>query len=98
MSGEVFDVGDLARLDAEFSDLAGAPIDPTTVTFKIKEPDNTVTTYVFGTDAELVKDATGLYHVDWPVTQSGAHNWRYESTGTGQAAEEAIFTARASKV
>lgn len=90
----LYDVGDERRLAAAFTDLAGDAADPSTVRFTIEEPDGTVTEYVYGTDAELVKASTGNYYVDWPIAQAGYHSWRMAGTGTAAAAEEASFTAR----
>ncbi len=86
-----YDKGDLVVLTAVFTDRNGAAIDPATVTFKIRDPSGAVTTYVFGTDAELVKDSVGNYHVDVSPSVNGDYLYRYESTGTGQAAEEGKF-------
>lgn len=94
----LYDVGDVVRLDATFTDIDDEPVDPTTVTFRIREPDGALTAYVYGTDPEVVRSAAGVYHVEWSVTLPGLHRWRFESTGTGQAAEESRFDARASKV
>ena len=51
----------------------------------MREPDGTVTSYLEGTDAELVKDGAGLFHVDWLLAQVGKHYFRW--IGTGAAAE-----------
>ena len=93
-----FNVGALPLLEGNFQDLEGGQqLDPTSVAFFMKEPDGTATSYVFGTDPELVRDSVGKFHVAWPITQSGVHHYRYESTGIGQAAKQAQFTAEASK-
>ena len=57
------------------------------------EPDATVTTYVNGTNAELVKDSTGKYHVDWTITQAGRHFWKVRGTGAIVQAEGSSFAA-----
>lgn len=90
---EFFDVGDTARLKATFTDIDNNPLDPSTVTFIIVDGAGSQTTYVYGTDSEVVKSGTGVYYVDWLVAVHGVHNWRFESSGTGQAAQEGIFTA-----
>lgn len=95
---QTFDIGDLVRLSAEFRDIAGALVDPSTVTFKVKPPGGDVVAYVYGTDPEVVRDSVGAFHVDWTVEINGTHWWRFESTGTGQAAAEDSFTARASRL
>lgn len=65
--------------------------DPTTVTFKYKKPSGTTTTLVYGTDAAVVKDATGQYHVDVTTDEKKEWNFRFEGTGTCTAVEEAAF-------
>ncbi len=74
----------------------GTLTDPTTVTFSITEPNGTQTTYVNGTDAEAVKDSTGVYYVDWTITQAGRHYWKWAGAGTVITAEEESFTVRKS--
>jgi uncharacterized protein YfaS (alpha-2-macroglobulin family) len=91
MSVNSYDKGDVVVVSAAFTDKLNAPVDPTTVTFKVRAPDGSVMTYVFGTDSELVKDSVGNYHVDVSVNLDGYWFYRYESTGTGQAAEEGQF-------
>ncbi len=86
-----YDEGDLVRATAAFTDSGGSALDPDTVTVKYKAPDGTETTKVYGTDAEVVKDSTGNYHIDISVTAHSTWYYRWESTGTGQAAEEANF-------
>ena len=82
-----YDLGDTRKLSATFTVAANSPAatDPTTLTFSIREPDGVVTSYVYLTDAELVKDSTGVYHVDWLIAKVGRHTYRW--VGTGAAAE-----------
>ena len=91
-----YDIGDTRRLQATFKDINQALTDPTTVTFKMVEPDGAVTTYVFGTDSELVKDSTGVFHVDWPITKQGRHSWSMAGTGTVAQKEEGEFYVKRS--
>lgn len=94
---EVHDKGDLVRCSAAFTDSSGNALDPTTVTFKSKDPSGNVTTYVYGTDAELVKDSVGNYHVDVDGDEAGSWWFRFESTGTGQAAAEERYEINSSE-
>lgn len=96
-TSDIFQVGDSPRLKGTFTDAAGAVVDPATVTFKIKNPYGTITTYVYGTDAQLVKLSTGIYYVDFDVTIAGTWFYRFSSTGTGKAADEAEFTVEESE-
>ncbi len=88
-----YDIGDTRNLSVTFS-VGGSLTDPTTVTFKMKEPDGTETTYVFGTDPELTNPSTGVYTVSWPITQSGIHRYKFVATGTVEQAEQLTFLAR----
>ena len=90
-----YTVGTLVRLQATFT-VSGTVTDPTAVTFKLRDPIGTVTTYVYGTDAQLVKSATGVYYVDYTTAAEGLHAWRMTGTGTVVAAEEQQFRVRES--
>jgi hypothetical protein len=63
--------------------------DPATVTFKMRKPDGTETTYVYLTDVQLIRDSTGKYHVLVLLDQYGVWWYRYEGTGTAPGATEA---------
>lgn len=86
-----YDQKDLVQCTATWTNSAGTKIDPTAVIFKFKNPAGTITTYTYGVDPELVKEETGVYHVDLDAATSGTWYYRFESTGTGQGADEAQF-------
>lgn len=92
-----YDIGDRPKLTFTFTDEDGAPADPTTVTCKIRKDGEAVTTYVYGTDAEVVKDAVGVYHVDYLLTSSGIYYYRGEGTGAIVAAGERNLRVLTSK-
>jgi uncharacterized protein YfaS (alpha-2-macroglobulin family) len=93
-----YGMGDLVRMSAKFTATStGLPVDPSTVTVKVRNPSGAVVTYVFGTDSALVHDGLGQFHVDVPVTAQGVWYYRFESTGSGQAANEQSFFVKASK-
>jgi hypothetical protein len=101
LSDVTYDVGDRVRLSIEVRDLEGSGtplIDPDTLVFKMKEPDDTVTTYTFGVDAQLVHDGVGEFHVNWDAAQSGVHWGRFAASGNVGAAEELGFKVRSPKV
>jgi len=83
-----YDIGDGRRFTATYTDIDGAAADPTTVTVRIREPDGTVTAYVYGTDAEVVKSTTGVYYVDWTFNQTGRHQVRWEGAGDVTTAQQ----------
>lgn len=80
--------GQRATCSASFSDSTDTLVDPATVTFKVKLPAGTTTTYVYGTDAQLVKAGTGRYYVLLDLDTTGSYTYRFESTGTYKGAEE----------
>lgn len=56
--------------------------DPTTVTFTVRSPNGTLTTYVFGVDAEVTNPSVGVYELrQGPLTYAGG--WTYAVAGTG---------------
>ena len=70
------------RISVQFRDPdTKALFDPNTVSAKFADPAGTITTYDYGTDAELVKDSTGKYHVDVTVELVGT--WFYTFIGDG---------------
>ena len=73
--------GDLVRGTALFTSAAGVPTDPTTVTATRTNPAGSATAYVYGTDAALVRDSAGAYHLD--ATCSLAGLWVAEWTSAG---------------
>lgn len=87
----------LVRVSSEFT-VSGTDTDPTTVKCFYKDPNNVVTTLIYGTDAALVKDSTGKYHVD--ILGNIAGNWwyRFEATGSVVAANEAEFVISLSQI
>jgi hypothetical protein len=87
-------VGALVKVAAVFRNPAtNGLLDPTGVQFKFKHPVlGIVTTYVYGTDAQLVRDSQGMYHVTISADAAGHWYWKFTSTGTGQAAQKGYFT------
>jgi hypothetical protein len=83
-----YNKGDLVRVSAAFTNAAGTAVDPTAVYAQYRSPNGTLTTLVYVTDEELVKDSTGNYHVDISADQAGYYSYRFYSTGTGQAASD----------
>jgi hypothetical protein len=70
------------RLTCTFYDISNALADPTTVTFSIKLPAGTTTSYIYGTDAELVRASTGVYYVDFLFNAKGAYIYRFLGAGS----------------
>ncbi len=90
----IFPIGNVIRSDNTFRDSNGDLADPTTVSLKFESPAGVITTYVFGTDAELTKVSTGVYRVDISASESGFYHLRWLSTGTGEASDKTSFKVR----
>lgn len=89
--------GNLVRVAGSFTDENGAAMNPTVVKCAVLPPATvTPTTYTYGTDAAVVRDSTGHYHVDLDASTEGLWRYRWYSTGSGQAAAESEFQVRSS--
>lgn len=71
--------------------VSGVNTDPTTVQAKIRQPNGTITVYNYGTDAQLVRDGQGIYHVIITTTSGGVWSYRFIGTGACATANEAEF-------
>lgn len=94
MSADIYSVGDLIRITAEFRDADGVLADPTAVIFHYKAYNIGQTTLTYGTDAAVVRSSTGVYYVELSATHDGPWYYRVEGTGAVQAAAEDYFTVR----
>jgi hypothetical protein len=84
--------GSLVRVAGAFTNAAGSSVDPGTVTFYYQPPSGSASSYVYGTDAELVKASTGNYYVDLNTTDApGIWLYAFRATGSGQSAAEGRF-------
>ena len=90
-----YPLGAVVRANCAFTTNSAAD-DPTTVQAKIRTPSGTITAYIYGTDAQLIRDSIGNYHVDISATAAGVWSYRFIGTGTGQAANETEFYVQAS--
>ncbi len=90
MSNNLYTIGQLVRVTGTFTNVAGAAADPTTIKFKYLTP-AAKTSLVYGTDGALVKDSTGVYHVDLTLDKEGKWRYRFEGTGALIAAGEGEF-------
>lgn len=78
--------GNAPRFTVTFTNDEGVKVDPDEVTFLVEQPDASVTAYVYGTDAEVVKDETGVYYIDITLDVGQFWFWRWEGAGTTFAA------------
>lgn len=77
-----YQIGSGATLACTFTNQAGAVADPGVVTFTLRQPDGTVTTYTYGIDSELTRTGVGIFTVDLVFTQSGRHRYRFAGSSS----------------
>lgn len=90
MSGiNSYDVGDEIELRAAYTNQAGAPSNPATVTLTITKPDGTA---VEGSTP--INTGTGTYHFTLIPEMGGLWRHRWVSTGDPTTEEEGVFFVR----
>lgn len=94
---ETYDKGDLLRATGTFTNAGGTATDPTTVTLKVKKPGVATATYTYA-GGTVTKSTTGVFYKDLSLDTVGWWFYRWEGTGTVEAAVEGWFEVRASKV
>ncbi len=84
--------GNLVRVRATFKNENGVKVDPATVQVSVKKPDLTITTYIYGTNPEVIKESVGVYYIDINTTNA-VGNWFFvwKSSGTYQAIGQTTF-------
>ena len=98
-----YDISDpvelLATLELASS---GTPYDPNVVRLKLLAPGNVLSTYVYGTDPDLLKNGAGDYSLITYPPASGIYTYRWEvedaSANARVGAEEGQFCVRYSLV
>ena len=60
----------------------GNSADPDVVHLRFRSPRQARTLWIYGIDAAIVKDSTGVYHADLDTTPA-AGTWRYHWEGNG---------------
>jgi hypothetical protein len=79
-------VNDTRRIEEFYETVDGEVISPTSIVFKIISPRAAITTYTYGTNAQIVREDAGVYYVDWKFTEAGRWRFRWESSNlTGSA-------------
>jgi len=84
--------GTLARIAISIKNAAGTDVDPTTgPTVKYRNPAGTVTTKVYPTDTEVVKDSVGDFHIDVDADSEGKWSYYWSGIGTNKGADKGEF-------
>jgi len=93
---EPYLTGNQLRNTASFTNAAGAAADPSTVVYKYRKPGTTtVTTLTYGTDAAVVRSATGTYYVDLELDTGGIWTDWWITTGTPKKTTRGTFSVEA---
>jgi hypothetical protein len=66
-----YQAGDTYPWSVKVRDGDGNLVDPELLTVSVREPDTTITEYVYGIDALVVRDSEGIFHADIPLTDAG---------------------------
>jgi hypothetical protein len=98
MTQTIYDIQDIAQLQANFTDITGSvPTDPTAVICFVKTPDGIVQEFTYASGA-VVRVTTGIYTYNFAISQSGIHLYRFTGTGACIAGREQSFTVSPSKI
>ncbi len=93
-----YDNGDLVRAATAFTNSGGSAADPSNITVKYRIGAGVISSYVYGTDAEVVRDSVGNYHIDILMENPGVYHIRWEGTGTVTAADEDTWIVKQSRL
>lgn len=90
MTTEIYPVGSLVSVYGTFRNNIGALADPTNVYFELTNPAGTTVVLHYGVDP-VIKDSTGVYHINVDANAVGLYQYHIYATGTGQAATFGAF-------
>lgn len=92
-------VGTQAKVQVVFRDEDKRPADPGVVTIQVKTPAASTTAYVYGTDAEVTRIATGVYQIAFAVTAAGTWTVQAEGSSSGPIVVDSdTFSATAAAI
>ena len=94
MAINVYQDGDLVRVEATFTNADDQEIDPDAVTINVTRPDGTTTTTSWpDSPTVLVRESLGNFYIDVDTTgYPGDWHYAWVSTGTGQASQVGEFS------
>lgn len=90
-----YQAGDTYPAQVTVRNDAGALVDPPTLALKVRDPTTTVTTYVYGTDAIIVRDSIGLFHADVPLDAAGMWVIAWPTTDESQVEGVQVWASAA---
>jgi hypothetical protein len=92
----LYDVGDVVRMRATFTNSAGTPVDPSSLTLQYRQHLSdplSYSTVVYGVGS-ITRVSTGSYFSDVAVNSGGEWRYRWNGTGENAAAVEEQFKVR----
>lgn len=89
-------LGTDVKVEGQFIDEDEALFDPDVVICKTKDPAGVEASYTYGTDAALVRDSEGIYHLWLFADQEGTWAYRFKCSGGARVANETEFEVEAS--
>lgn len=93
MPYNTYDQGDLIQIRATFT-ISGSYVDPTYVSFYFRDTVGTITEYIYGVDAEVVRTSTGSYYFNYHVPAYGQYYSSWYASGSVYGKEENMFYVR----
>lgn len=93
-----FVIGAVAKIAVTIKSDAGQLADPSAFRLRVKSPSAVLTNYVYGSAAEIVKDAIGTYHAVIPLTEAGKWTYRWEADAPNAGALEGVISVKKSIV
>lgn len=84
-------IGNRARLTCQFTNAAGTPTAPSSVSISVRRPDGSRLT-----PTALSGTTTGEYYAEIDLTMAGTWYYRFEASGTLIAAAESQLIVKAS--
>lgn len=90
--------GEVARITVRILNTDGVAADPGTLVLIVKPPAAAVISYIYGVAPEIVRDGTGAYHADVPLTGAGQWMYRWETTPPNAGAVEGSMSVQKSRV
>jgi len=97
MARQEFPENTQLRFNGEFT-IDGVLTDPSTIRAAFRHEDGTEYAFIFLTDSEVGKKATGQYFADWIPPLSGVWWYGFKGEGEVTAAWEEQFFIREAKV
>lgn len=86
MAEAIKNKGSTVRIWGRFSDPdTKEPLDPTTLSVKLRLPDGTFTTKTYPDDGEITRTDVGVFYLPYTLAQAGQYCWWWTATnGAGK--------------